>query len=141
MPTIRFFVDCPPVAQPRQRHAMIGGHVRNYTPAAHPVNVFKDFARMAAKRAYQGPPLEGPLRLSLLFLLPRPKRMIWKAKPMPREWMSAKPDFDNISKAFSDAMNGIVWVDDSQICSAVVQKMYAAGGESPGVVVEIEELA
>ena len=29
-----------PVAQPRQRHALIAGFVRNYTPKAAPVNAF-----------------------------------------------------------------------------------------------------
>lgn len=135
---ISFFVDCPPVGQPRQRHALLGGQVRNYTPSSHPVVVFKSRVCIAARRAYQGTLLDGPLRVSMLFLLPRPKRLIWKMKPMPREWATCKPDFDNASKAIADALNGVLWLDDALLCDVVIRKMYAAGGESAGVEVEIE---
>ena len=37
-----------------------------------------------------------------------------------------KPDCDNIVKLISDALNGIVWVDDSQVVDLVVKKRYAA---------------
>lgn len=137
---IFFFVDCPPVAQPRQRHALIGGRVRNYTPSDHPVGVFKTCVQIAARKAHQGPLLEGPLRLSLLFLLHRPQRLIWKTRPMPRLWATCKPDFDNAAKAVCDALNGVLWIDDSHICECRVRKMYASGDETPGVVVEIEGL-
>jgi len=137
---ISFFVDCIPVAQPRQRHTIINDRVHNYTPKGHPVQTFKSLVCFAAKRAYHGPLLEGPLRVSLLFLLPRPKRLIWKTKPMPRRWGTCKVDKDNLEKAFNDSLNGVIWVDDSQICDGCVQKKYAAGSESPGVIVYIETL-
>lgn len=37
-----------------------------------------------------------------------------------------KPDFDNIAKIAVDALNGIAFVDDSQICVAHVSKEYSA---------------
>ncbi len=140
MAVVRFFVNCPPVPQPRQRHAVVNGRMRNYTREDHPVNTFKDFVCLAAKQAYQGPLLKGPLRVSLLFLLPRPKRIVWKTRPMPRIWAAVTPDRDNLEKAVNDALTGILWVDDGQVCDGVVQKMYACGDESPGVIVEVVKL-
>lgn len=37
-----------------------------------------------------------------------------------------KPDLDNIAKAFCDAMNGVVYKDDSQVVSLHVTKRYDA---------------
>jgi Holliday junction resolvase RusA-like endonuclease len=28
-----------------------------------------------------------------------------------------RPDFDNLAKLINDALNGVAWLDDSQICS------------------------
>ncbi len=140
---IIFFVDSAPVPQPRQRHRLIGGakpFVQNYTPTAHPVTAFKSVVQMRARQAYQGAPLAGPLRVSLLFLMPRPQRLIWKTKPMPREWAAKPIDTDNLFKSCADALTGIIWIDDGQVCDSSTQKMYHAGDESPGVHVEIETL-
>jgi Holliday junction resolvase RusA-like endonuclease len=137
---ISFFVPGLPIAQPRQRHAMIAGHVRNYTPASHPVNAFKATVRMAAREAYKGKPLDGPLDMTLVFLFPRTKAMQWKTKPMPRMLYTKKPDLDNAQKSFADALNDWLYVDDSQIVTATITKLYAAGDEQPGVYVVIETM-
>jgi Holliday junction resolvase RusA-like endonuclease len=52
----------------------------------------------------------------------------------------SKPDRDNAEKAILDSLKGVVFLDDAQVCDGVVQKMYHAGDESPGVHVEIEEI-
>jgi Holliday junction resolvase RusA-like endonuclease len=134
---ISFCVTCLPIAQPRQRHRVIGDGakrcVHNYTPTQHPVNAFKASVRMAAAAAYHGPPLEGPLAIALLFLMPRPKAKIWKTRPMPREPYTGKYDWDNLAKGFCDALNGVLWRDDHQIAEALVRVYVAAGDESPRV--------
>lgn len=136
---IRFSIPSVPIAQPRQRHALIAGHVRNFTPAKHPVQAFKAVARMAAHQAYQGPPLEGPLSLRVLFLMPRPGRLRWKKRLMPRQWHTSKPDADNLLKSLKDALSGLVYVDDAQICELTAKKVYCNGSEPPGLWVEIGE--
>lgn len=45
-----------------------------------------------------------------------------------------KPDFDNITKIICDALNGIAYLDDSQIVLSLVVKRYA---QTPGVKVEV----
>lgn len=137
---ISFFVPAVPIAQPRQRHAIIAGHVRNYTPTAHPVTAFKATCRLASRQAFVGGPMEGPLYLKLLFLMPRPGRLRWKRRPMPREWHTSKPDLDNLEKSIKDALTGTVWIDDAQVCSVEKRKLYCRGDEQPGVCVEVERI-
>ena len=139
MTNITFTIPTVPVAQPRQRHANIGGHLRNYIPKDNPVWAFKAAAQMAAADAYQGQPLDHPLCVDLVFVMPRPKSMVWKKRPMPRAPYGKKPDRDNLEKSLYDALNGLLWRDDSLICDGRVQKVYAAGDEQPHVEVIVSE--
>lgn len=138
---ISFTVPCVPVAQPRQRHRVMkmGGNsfVKNYTPADHPVNAFKSAVQVAAKAAYDGPPLEGPLLLRAAFVLPRPKKYCRKKDDPGRLWCSSKPDIDNLAKSLKDALNRLAWKDDSQVCMAELEKKYASMDEQPFVGVTI----
>ena len=141
---VAFTVPGVPVAQPRQRVRIAAGNgkafAQNYTPARHPVNGFKAAVALAAAAAYQGPPLAGPLRLDVTFLLPRPGRLVWKKREMPRAWAPVKPDRDNLEKSLQDALNGQLWIDDQQIVTGNVRKLYAGGDEQPGVIVEVTTL-
>jgi Holliday junction resolvase RusA-like endonuclease len=47
---------------------------------------------------------------------------------------TSRPDWDNVGKIISDALNGLAYKDDSQIVSATVEKWYS---DSPRVEVEI----
>lgn len=49
---------------------------------------------------------------------------------------TGSPDWDNVGKT-TDGLNGIVWVDDSKIVSATVDKFY---GEEPYLRVEVSEV-
>ncbi len=142
---ITFTVPAVPVAQPRQRsRAFVGKtgklHTQNYTPTKHPVNSFKAAVQQVFAAVYDGPPLEGPLRVELLFVLPRPAGKVWKRKPMPRYWHEPTPDRDNLEKAVIDALSGLAWGNDSRVCSGPVDKVVASGYEQPHVEVSIEQL-
>lgn len=52
-------------------------------------------------------------------------------------WPTVKPDIDNAEKALLDAMNGVVYRDDSQIVDVQKSKHYAA---APQVRIVIDEL-
>lgn len=39
-----------------------------------------------------------------------------------------KPDTDNLVKAIADALNGVAYLDDKQICSLKVKKFYGVRG-------------
>lgn len=140
---IFFRVNHTPVSQPRQRIAVRGGRAINYTPAEHPVNVFKDAIRTAYCSQETKEPLSvltGPVSLHLTILLPRTKAKTWKTRPMPREWRhTGRKDFDNILKAVVDSLNGLAWLDDRQVVDCHIWKLMAAGSEEPGVLIKIAE--
>lgn len=50
---------------------------------------------------------------------------------------TSKPDLDNLTKALKDALNGVIYVDDSQICFLDAKKHY---GERSYVKCEVYEL-
>ncbi len=137
---ISFTVPGLPVAQPRQRHRIIPGKafVQNYTPTKAPVNEFKAAIRLAFAAAFGGGPFAGPLSLSVLFVFPRPKNMVWKSRPMTREYHAKKPDADNLLKSLKDALKGLAWLDDSQVSTVTATKIIAAGGEQARTEVVIQ---
>lgn len=136
---IQFTIPAVPVAEPRKRVRIRKtrdgkSFSQLYTPGSDPVNAFKATARISASMALKRMgPFEGPLKLSLVFVMPRTQNQIWKTKPMPRIWHSKKPDFDNLEKSICDALKGLVWFDDSQICRVSTVKVIAAGDEQPHV--------
>ncbi len=138
---LRLSIHVPaiPVAQPRVKATTINGYARVYNPRG-PVDVFKSTVQMAIGSAYHGKPLEGPFGVSIVFVFPRPASMMWKRKPMPRVRHTGRPDRDNLDKAVLDAMKGLIFRDDAQVCAGTIEKWIAAGDEQPHVTIVIEEL-
>ncbi len=97
----------------------------------------------AAREAYQGELLRGPLRLELTFFRPRPKGHFGSGKNGGRIKESAptypttKPDVLKLGRAIEDALKGVIYADDSQNVEVIVRKVW---GESAGCRVEISEL-
>lgn len=73
---------------------------------------------------------EGPVRVECLFLLPRPKSVVRKFPTV-----RGTGDIDKLERAIYDAMTGIVYKDDAQVCSNANDKQYTDG--EPGVWVTI----
>jgi len=131
---ITFKIPITPVAKGRPRMTKTG---RVYTPAK-TVAYEKQVAIAAKGRCHKV--IEGPVQLSLVFYLPRPKYMDKPKYPTAGAVRhTVKPDLDNLIKAIKDALNGIAWKDDCQVYSVVAKKFYAARGEDPCVVVGIAE--
>ena len=94
-----------------------------------------------ARQAMEGkPPLEGPLRVAVTFMMPRPRSHYgtgknsqslkpWAEKAMP----TSKPDATKLFRALEDALTGIVWLDDSQVVFQVITKTYANVGPAADV--------
>lgn len=89
-------------------------------------------------------PLEGPLMLSLTFIVARPKGhyrtgrnagLLREAAP---EYPTVKPDLLKLARAVEDALSGIVYRDDSQVVVERLNKWY---GDRPGVAVTVERPA
>ena len=82
-------------------------------------------------------PFEGPLRLSVIFYMPRPKSHIGKRGVFPGapKYPSVRPDTTKLLRALEDALNGIVWKDDAQVVDQVAQKRYTP--DDPRAVVAV----
>lgn len=98
---------------------------------------------LAARQAYQGPPLTGPVRLTVRFSMPRPRnhyrsgRFSTLLKPGAPHWHIAKPDSLKLARLVEDSLTGIAWVDDSQIVLEELAKWYHT---EPGAWVTVEEV-
>lgn len=82
----------------------------------------------------------GPLLLSVTFYRPRPaghytsKGALTKSARTIRRYPIAKPDLTKLIRPLEDALRGIVFKDDAQICETVASKRY---GEPARVEVKI----
>lgn len=139
---IEFVVPGDPVAQPRQRHRVCTNNGRamvcNYTPAKDPVNAYKRAIQICARQAYSGTPIDGAVRVSLVAVFERPKSRCKKQNS--REPKTTKPDIDNLQKSVFDALNGIVWRDDSCVCAVLAVKELCGDGEEPHTSILIETI-
>lgn len=80
-------------------------------------------------------PLEGPLHVDLIFVVPAPR------KPNKAGVPDRRPDLENYLKGTLDAMNRVIYVDDAQIVSLNARKVYADGkGYSPGVLIAVNPI-
>lgn len=139
--TIKLRIDGEPIPQPRPRAVKVGGFAKVVSALkGDKVIAFKEQVKICAELAYSGEPLEGPVQIVVTFVMPRPKALVWKTKPMPRLWCDKLPDFDNLVKALIDPLKGICWKDDGQVAVARIIKVVAAGGEPTHTIIEISEL-
>lgn len=139
MKTIVFRVQAVPISQPRPRAVSFAGKARMAdAPKSHPVHDFKASVRQAWTAAYVGPPLDEPLTMKIVFVMPRPKAKVWKTRPMPREpYVAKKNDWDNLGKSVCDALNKYAYSDDGLIWKCEVTRLIASGDETPHVEIEI----
>lgn len=56
-----------------------------------------------------------------------------------RQWRAKTPDFDNVGKLVTDALNGVVYGDDRQIVDGRIQTVFSATWEKPGIEVYLWE--
>lgn len=89
------------------------------------------------------PPLEGAVRLEVVFRLPRPKghyrsgRNASQVRPSAPLYPMVKPDATKLLRAVEDALTGILWRDDAQVVHQTVEKVYSA---TPGAVIRVEAI-
>lgn len=118
-----------PVAQGRPRAFKTPtGQIRVYDPAN-----ARDWKRTVQAQVLTNKPevpVDGPLDVALYFVLPRPKSLPKRVK-----FPTKRPDAENLSKAVLDAMQGVIYRDDSQIVRLSVAKDY---GDAPGVWIRVE---
>ena len=80
----------------------------------------------------------NPSRIDIVWLFPRPKRLLRKRDPEGRIPHTAKPDRDNLDKAVMDALVQLnVLSDDCIVWDGRLSKYYAAKDEAPGAIITI----
>ena len=125
---IRFEIEGKPVPLKRHRTTKSG---HRYDPSA------KDKADFLEKVRATGQlpevPLDQPLRVSLVFFMPRAKshfrtgRFAGQLKGGAPVHHVSVPDVDNLAKFVLDALNTYMFVDDSRIVEIHCRKVYAEG--------------
>jgi len=76
---------------------------------------------------------EMPLYINLTFYVPRPKSL-----PKRIQQPMRRPDLDNLEKAVMDALQGMVYDDDSRIVLKISEKVFHPEGKI-GVAISISE--
>jgi len=134
---VTFTVDGDPVPKGRPRFARRGQFVQTYTDAK-----TIDYETQVAMRARHALGATNPLETALtVFLYLRyavPASYSKKRKEaclLGLEYPK-RIDIDNVYKSITDAMNGIVYLDDSQIVEAHIKKVYA---EQSGANIMVQE--
>ena len=141
---LRLTIPGEPVAQGRPRFRRFATFVSTYDPPK------SRKWKQAAARAMQNavgetagtmPAFpEGALELTVVAVFACPKSDERKRTPAPARWKASTPDAENVAKAVQDAGKGILWTDDAQVARLVVDKVFAAQGDEPRVVLEVRQL-
>lgn len=133
---LRFDIPGKPGAKQRPRHTKSG---HTYTPDQ-TVN-YENLVKMCFREKYPDfVPLDGPIIMQVTANFPIPESWSKKKKMMAlrHDIYPGKPDWDNIGKIVSDALNGIAYKDDSQVMYCCVAKYYSSRPEV-GVLIVQEE--
>ena len=125
---VTFKVDGDPVGKQRARYAKRGNFVQTYTPDK--TRNYEALIKEAAIQAMgSNEILETPVNLYLYIRAPIPKSLPKKRLEACLNGLEKpikKPDASNVLKSVEDAMNGVVYKDDSQIVNIHVSKVYSS---------------
>lgn len=127
---ITFSVPGDPVPQPRPRITTRGCHGHAYTPASHAIHAYRHAVALAAKAAGATPTDRAPITLIVDLVFARPKSHYRKAGLRDNAPVLPRADCSNCLKGIEDALNGVAWVDDSQVGRVVVEKSYGSEGRT-----------
>jgi len=138
MMQIHFQVEGNPKGKGRPRFSRVGSFTKVYTDKQ--TLTYEALIATFAKQAMGGTePLKTPVSVYLYVRLPIPQSYPKKRRDAclnGSELPCKKPDIDNIAKTYLDAMNGVIFMDDTQVIDLHVKKVYA---EKAGVDVMVTE--
>jgi len=127
---LTYMVEGNPIGKGRPKFARRGSFVSTYTPTK--TRDYENVIKEVAKKAMgSNEILETPVTVAIYITVPIPasyskKRTEACLKDIERP--IKKPDIDNIAKCFLDAMNDIVYKDDTQVLTLHVTKVYGTVG-------------
>jgi len=124
------------VGKGRPRFAKRGAFVTAYTPET--TKKFESSVRAKIKdimkeKQYSKIPAEKPVAVTIHLTFHLPKSFTKKEKyEKSGEPVTGRPDVDNIAKSILDAMNDVVFADDSQVYDLYITKHYKWRSEKEG---------
>lgn len=124
---IHTFVPGTPV--PQGSVNSYGGHIVAVTPK---LREWRNRIRAATMARHEGPPMDGPITVHMVFQLAPPKRPKWSLP-------AVKPDADKLVRAVFDSLSttktqaGVI-TDDARIVTFSATKTYHG---NPGVMITI----
>ncbi len=137
---IHFQVEGDPKGKGRPRFSRVGNFTKVYTDKQ--TLTYEAMISTFAKQAMGGTePLKAPVSVFLYVRLPIPQSYPKKRREAclsGAEKPCKKPDIDNIAKTYLDAMNGVIFVDDTQVIDLHVKKLYATDSGVDVMVMESE---
>jgi len=139
MMQIHFQVEGDPKGKGRPRFTRAGKFTRVYTDKQ-TLDYEALIKFFAAEAMGSTDPLETPVSVYLYIRHAVPQSYSKKrteACLSGLEQPCKKPDIDNIAKTYLDGMNGVVFLDDTQVVDLHVKKVYSA---VPGVDVMVMEV-
>jgi Holliday junction resolvase RusA-like endonuclease len=140
MMQIHFQVEGDPKGKGRPRFSRVGNFTKVYTDKQ--TLSYEAMITAFAKQAMGVTDLlETPVSVFLYVRLPVPQSYSKKRREAclsGAEKPCKKPDIDNIAKTYLDAMNGVIFVDDTQVIGLHVTKVYATEAGVDVMVMEAE---
>ena len=123
---VTYMVEGNPVGKQRPRFSRRGNFVSTYTPTK--TRDYESLIKEAAQKAMgSSEPLETPVTVAIYITVKTSSSFSKKTRQEAINGLikpTKKPDADNIAKCFLDAMNGIVYKDDCQVCTLHIKKVY-----------------
>lgn len=136
---IEFTIPGTPIAQARPRAVKRGKRIMMYDPKES--KEYKRYVAMIAKQHAPSNPYKGALQVDLKIYRQIPKSTTKKNRKLFNAGINrpvVKCDTSNYVKGIEDALNGIIYKDDSQIVDLQASKYYS---DNPRVEIMIKELA
>lgn len=131
---IEFTVDGVPVGKARPRVTRYA----TYTPKK--TKDYEQLTKWSCKSKYKERPLKGPIRIDIKFYMyiPKSTSKVRVRRKCELEILPTKqPDWDNMAKSITDALNGIAYEDDNQIVESHIYKFFS---DSPRAEVKISKI-
>ncbi|MBR6102603.1 MAG: RusA family crossover junction endodeoxyribonuclease [Ruminococcus sp.] len=134
---VRFSVLGQPIGKGRPKFTSYGKYPRAYTPEK--TASFENLVKMEYRRQCKDKRFADDAMIGIViyayYAIPKSASKK-KKEAMLRRLIrpTVKPDYDNIAKIVSDALNGIAYADDKNIVDSAVHKFYSY---TPGIFVEL----